>query len=492
MYCPGVDGQGSPRNLVDGLASLKQNICQSQADAHRGLVECLERERERRRRAEELAAEFVAETERLREDLAKLRTIADTGPRSLFRGIGGDHTRSLTSLLSGWNPTVSPKPTESDAVQQMPQPQSKPGLLESFASFLGSPSHRPERDLLSELSPQGKHVREQQLDRSLLKRMHKMQAHWNHQPLEAIIFEGGGTKGMVYAGAVQRLEQEKGLLERIKYFAGTSAGAQTAALCAVGYNGKELEEVFLNTPWNKLLDSSSCMGCLGCIPNIFRLVTKHGWCKGEVLQKHLEELISAKMGPKCTLERLYLERGVVLRVGACNVTTRRFELLDYRTHPHMLVSVAARASSNIPGVFVPVEHKSFHHPGKRYQYVDGGLEGNIPIKSFPGRRALAFDLMSTGDWTKEHGTHVTPDSFYHFASTILDMVMNSAQSSQGLNADGPTVQNKGTLEIVKIHCGSHGMMETNLSQKEILAMVAAGWDAVDDFLESGDSCAQVV
>lgn len=345
--------------------------------------------------------------------------------------------------------------------------------------------------LLLALDARGKRAREEHMDRKLLKTMHKKQTHWNHRPFEAVIFEGGGTKGIVYAGALQRLE-ESGMMRGAKYFAGTSAGAQTAALCAVGYTGKELGEVFLNTPWARLLDSTSCYGCFGCVPNIYRLFTKHGWCKGEVLQAHLEDLVSRKMGPGCTLERLFQERGVVLRVGACNVSTRRFEMLDYTTHPHMPVSVAARASSNIPVVFVPVQYQPTRVPGsKRCLYVDGGLEGNMPMKAFPGRRALAFDLMSSGDWTTEKGSHVTPQTFVHFASTVLDMVMNSAQSGQGQNPNAEDAHTNKNVQMVKIHCGDHGMLETALSQKELRAMVAAGWDAMDDFLEDAHHGASI-
>mmetsp|Transcript_12371 Transcript_12371/g.39591 ORF Transcript_12371/g.39591 Transcript_12371/m.39591 type:complete len:313 (-) Transcript_12371:135-1073(-) len=289
---------------------------------------------------------------------------------------------------------------------------------------------------------------------------------------------------MVYAGAIHRL-QEAGLFDDIKCFGGTSAGAQTAALCAVGYTGSELKVLMTHTPWDKLLDKSSLLGCFGCFPNIYRLVTKHGWCKGEVLQNHLEMLISAKMGPGCTLKRLYEEKGVVLRVGACNITTRRFELLDYTTYPDMPVSVAARASSNIPFIFVPVEYdNSVAHPGQRCLYVDGGLEGNIPMKAFPGKRSLAFDLMSSGDWSRKHGNPIRPKGLWHFSTTLLDMVLNSAQSGQGLNEDDPRISAGQKVQIVKIHCGDHGVLETNLSEQEVLLMVAAGWDAVDEFLET--------
>jgi len=341
---------------------------------------------------------------------------------------------------------------------------------------------------LIQLTPAGKASREKLMSRTLLNKIHREQGHWDGRPYEAVIFEGGGTKGMVYAGAIQRLG-EAGLLDSVKCFAGTSAGAQTAALCAVGYTGEELKEVMMTTPWNQLLDSTHFGGCFGCIPNFVRLFKKHGWCKGKALQNHLETLIARKVGPNYTLHRLFVEKGVVLRVGACNVTTRRFELLDYVTHPNMPISVAARASSNIPVVFVPVEYHSILHPDTKYLYVDGGLEGNIPAKAFPGKRTLAFDLMSSGDWNKEHGSFIQPSGLLHFVGTLLDMVMNSAQAAAGI-AEEENTQTLEDMDIVKINCGDHRMLETNLSKKQVLEMVAAGWDAVDDFMERQSKACQ--
>jgi len=327
------------------------------------------------------------------------------------------------------------------------------------------------------LTPIGKNRRERAMSRTLLNKIHKEQGHWDGKPYEAVIFEGGGTKGMVYAGAIQRLD-EAGLLDSVKCFAGTSAGAQTAALCAVGYRGESLREVMMTTPWKELLDSSRNCGC-GCFSNFYRLFKHHGWCKGEVLEQHLERLIAKQFGPEpCTLLSLYEKKGITLRVGACNVSTRRFELLDKDTHPNMPVATAARASSNIPVVFVPVKYFS-ERKKQEYLYVDGGLEGNIPAKAFPGKRTLAFDLMSSGDWSKEHGSFIQPSGFTHFVGTLLDMVMNSAQSADGL-AEGS--KQATDLHVVKINCGDHRMLETNLSKQQVLEMVAAGWDAVDDFL----------
>ena len=48
-----------------------------------------------------------------------------------------------------------------------------------------------------------------------------------------LVFEGGGVKGIAYAGAIGVLER-KGILKDIRRAGGASAGAITAALLAAG------------------------------------------------------------------------------------------------------------------------------------------------------------------------------------------------------------------------------------------------------------------
>src|SRR5579864_920356 len=53
-------------------------------------------------------------------------------------------------------------------------------------------------------------------------------------PFQNLVFEGGGVRGVAYAGALDVLDRA-GILSQIQAVAGTSAGAITAALVALGY-----------------------------------------------------------------------------------------------------------------------------------------------------------------------------------------------------------------------------------------------------------------
>src|SRR5215212_2042489 len=56
------------------------------------------------------------------------------------------------------------------------------------------------------------------------------------------VFEGGGVKGIAFAGAVAAAEEEAGVHEWVNV-AGTSAGAIVAALLAVGYDADGIKKI---------------------------------------------------------------------------------------------------------------------------------------------------------------------------------------------------------------------------------------------------------
>src|SRR5262245_25603747 len=64
-----------------------------------------------------------------------------------------------------------------------------------------------------------------------------------------LIFQGGGVKGIAYAGALQAMPKDF----RIRGVGGTSAGAIVAALLAIGKRGDALEEILKDRTLFQLL-----------------------------------------------------------------------------------------------------------------------------------------------------------------------------------------------------------------------------------------------
>jgi len=311
---------------------------------------------------------------------------------------------------------------------------------------------------------------------------------------EALVFEGGGTKGIHYAGALTELE-DKGAIRGVKHFAGTSAGAQTAALMAFGYTGRELEELMLETPWSTLLDGAKppcgrgCCCGYGCCKGCCRLYHYHGFYVGDYLENYLDNAFAQKRGNRqlgCTFQELYAELGVELRVGVCNMTTKRFEYFDRHTKRGLKICQAVRASSAIPLVFLPRTIDDS-------VYVDGMFQANLPVSAFPDKNTLAFHLQtsSTEAASTEQPRNDRAKSVSAFISDILDMMMNSAQRKHGLNLmsfkppdeeDAPARPFGPKLDVLTIDCGEAGVLDVGVSKQQIRQMMDAGRTAAQEYL----------
>ena len=79
----------------------------------------------------------------------------------------------------------------------------------------------------------------------------------NEKPSEEVkvglVLSGGGAKGFAHIGALKVIE-ETGV--QIDYIGGTSMGAIIGALYAAGYSANELDSIFRNTDFTKLIQDN--------------------------------------------------------------------------------------------------------------------------------------------------------------------------------------------------------------------------------------------
>lgn len=120
-------------------------------------------------------------------------------------------------------------------------------------------------------------------------------------PIENLVFEGGGVKGLVYAGALKRM-QEANLHENVKRVAGSSAGAIVSALLAAGYSPAEIEAKMKSIDFRALMDRDSPLFWnppgVSHISDAINLVSKHGIYKGKAFLGLLEDLLSSEIREK--------------------------------------------------------------------------------------------------------------------------------------------------------------------------------------------------
>lgn len=201
-----------------------------------------------------------------------------------------------------------------------------------------------------------------------------------------LVFEGGGVKGIAYGGALYELEQ-RGILSGIERVAGTSAGAITAVLLAVGYDHKEVSDIVAETNFNDFADDS-----LGIVRDAERFISDFGWHKGDFFRKWIGKLVRNKTGKKnLTFQQLKdLDNTLDLYLVATNLSDQVSEIFSHEHTPNVEIRDAARMSMSIPLYFKCVRYGS-----DKDIMVDGGVAWNYPLNIFDNKNYL--DKSSNGE-----------------------------------------------------------------------------------------------
>jgi NTE family protein len=214
------------------------------------------------------------------------------------------------------------------------------------------------------------------------------------------VFEGGGVKGIAFAGAIKAAE-EAGVREWVNV-AGTSAGSITAALLSVGYTADEIKRALEKTDYQLFADYGRGGKYVGAAVNYFRM---RGLVPGEYFKQWLADRFEEKLGKRNPtfsdvirkdlppgLSEAELRRAKYkLKVIASDVTSGRMlvlpdHIVDYEDangKPFVIDEFAlvdaVRMSMSFPFFFNPV---TLYREGNPYYIVDGGLLSNFPVWLF--------------------------------------------------------------------------------------------------------------
>jgi NTE family protein len=214
------------------------------------------------------------------------------------------------------------------------------------------------------------------------------------------VFEGGGVKGIAFAGAIKAAE-EAGVREWVNV-AGASAGAITASLLSIGYTADEIEEALEETDYRLFADYGPGGKYLSGPLNYLRM---RGLVPGDYFKKWLSERFEKKLGnPNPTfkdvirkdlpdnLSEAELRRAKYkLKVIASDITSGRMlvlpdHIVDYEDKDgrrfvidEFPLADAVRMSMSFPFFFNVV---TLYRDGKPHYIVDGGLLSNFPVWLF--------------------------------------------------------------------------------------------------------------
>jgi NTE family protein len=197
-------------------------------------------------------------------------------------------------------------------------------------------------------------------------------------PFTNLVFEGGGVKGIAYGGSLSALS-DQGILPRIERVAGTSAGAITATLVALGYSASEIRALLGSIDFKSFEDGGST--------GFFRLLRRFGWYRGDNYLELMRCLVAGKTGnPRATFADLHRLRMRDLHVFATDLNTRAAKEFSYATTPDAEVAVAARTSGSFPVFFA-----AMFLAGD--VFVDGGVLRNYPVDAFDTEEGLNYGTL---------------------------------------------------------------------------------------------------
>ena len=179
-------------------------------------------------------------------------------------------------------------------------------------------------------------------------------------PRLGLALGGGAARGFAHVGVIQVLEQN-GI--RPDVVVGTSAGSLVATLYASGQTGAELERAALSMEEATLTDWTLPFNGRGVL-------------RGDALARYVRQAIGG---------RLIEQMAVPLGILATDLGSGQGMLFRRGD-----AALAVRASSAVPGVFMPVAISG-------REYVDGGLVAPVPVsqaRAMGAEVVLAVDISS--------------------------------------------------------------------------------------------------
>lgn len=195
------------------------------------------------------------------------------------------------------------------------------------------------------------------------------------------IFKGGGAKGLLYAGALQSID-DKGYWFRA--VAGSSAGAITATLIAAGFT---VDELAAAVPEAMRTVKKMWLGDLVGSP-IIRTGKLQRWLEQSLHGKVTKFGVpSAEGHDQVTFDQLHTATGIELYVVAVDVALRQPTVFSAFTTPDVPVAPAVMASSAIPLAFRPGRLRRRFPDGTTqvHRLMDGGVWANYPAFVFKDR-----------------------------------------------------------------------------------------------------------
>ncbi len=311
-----------------------------------------------------------------------------------------------------------------------------------------------------------------------------------------VVFEGGGVKGIALVGALQAFEEAGFQWQNV---AGSSAGAITAALVAVGYSAMELKKAMSTRVDFRAFMDAKGIGRLPVVGPWLSLLLAQGMYQGDHCLKVIRELIAEKTGKKRftfgdlvmpkepedseeDYEKKYKYR---LRVLASDISDNTMLVLPQdvaclgQDPDDLEVALAVRMSISYPFFFKPVVLEEGQRK-KKHWIVDGGMLSNFPVWLFdspsgkpPAWPTIGFLLAEPGSAEPRHQHIGGPVSMIQ----ALIRTMTTAHDRKALDEIDKR-------RIVRIPTGKYSSLDFDLDDEDQEWLYNSGYQAAKQFLST--------
>ena len=310
------------------------------------------------------------------------------------------------------------------------------------------------------------------------------------QPYANLIFEGGGMRGISYAGALDELARQ-GHLDSVQKVGGTSVGDITALTVSLGYTPGEIEDLIGSTNPKKFNDGTFLL-----IGGGKRLRKHYGWFKGNAFLKWTERVIKIKTGDSnITFKQLHNRGFIDLYITGTSLNNQKVIVFSHESYPNMKVKDAVRISMSVPfffkAIFIDSTGRVLKNRKTNLKYdimVDGGIIGNFPIdlfdtydstgKRIPNPNTLGFRLD-----TKNQLQHdklnmgiapVNVQSLPNFVGAFFNFIME--------NLNRANLNEEDWKRTISIHAELVGPKIKKFSPEQRDQLINNGKTAVKEFL----------
>lgn len=279
------------------------------------------------------------------------------------------------------------------------------------------------------------------------------------QNYDALTVSGGGTKGVLFLGALQYFCEIGSFVQPdIKEYSGSSIGSAICLLLICGYTPKEIFDE-LKDDIGKFINFENA--------NMLNMLNTYGLTQNTLFIERLTNLVVAKVGKIPTMKELFEMTHVMFIVCITNYTKMCEEIYTHETKPNLSCINAVKISCNLPFVFGRIKYNG--------DYVgDGGVLNNVPHKYISEHSRKMLCLVTSGD-----DQHTDADTLYSY---FYKLMMTPITYITDIHCG--TI--RPSADLVKIHYAK-GAIQKSVTLEDAMEMFSIGYESAKTQKGMGDS-----